>query len=271
MSDMNSNDDGLFSLAGRVALITGAAKGIGRVLALGLARHGADIVAIDCDPAVERIAEEVQALGRRIITSVCDITSQSDVQRAVGGCEGEFNRLDILVNNAGVNLKGTALEQTRANFERTINVNLIGSFLCCQAAAKVMRARQGGSIINISSIAGLAALGRGNNFYSATKGALIALTRELATEWAPFNIRVNALAPGWLGTDRVMSYLSTQPGLLEQMQSVVAMGRIGEPEELVGPVVFLASEASSLITGQVLVADGGTVSNVRLSPGRIAP
>jgi NAD(P)-dependent dehydrogenase (short-subunit alcohol dehydrogenase family) len=133
-----------------------------------------------------------------------------------------------------------------------------------------MRTQGSGSIVNISSIAGLAALGRGNNFYSATKGALIALTRELAAEWAPYNIRVNAVAPGWLRTERVLRYLSTQPGLLEQMQSVVPMGRIGDPEELVGPVVFLASDASSLLTGQVLVADGGTLSTVRLCSGRVS-
>jgi NAD(P)-dependent dehydrogenase (short-subunit alcohol dehydrogenase family) len=270
MSGVADNGDGLFSLTGRVALITGAAKGLGRALAVGLAHHGADIVAVDCDPAVEGVRGEVQALGRRVITESCDITSEPDVQHILERCTGEFNRLDILVNNAGINLKGSALEQTRATFERVINVNLVGAFLCCQAAAKVMRAQGSGSIINISSIAGLAALGRGNNFYSATKGALIALTRELAAEWAPYNIRVNAVAPGWLRTERVLRYLSTQPGLLEQMQSVIPMGRIGDPEELVGPVVFLASDASSLLTGQVLVADGGTLSTVQLCSGRVS-
>lgn len=270
MSGILCSGDNLFSLTGRVALITGAAKGLGRVLAVGLARHGADIVAVDCDPAVQCIGSEVQALGRRMTMELCDISSESAVQRMVERSCEKFGRLDILVNNAGINLKDSALEQRRTTFERMINVNLIGSFLCCQAAAKSMRSQEGGSIINISSIGGLVALGRGNNFYSATKGALIALTRELAVEWAPFGIRVNAVAPGWLRTERVMRYLSTQPGLLEQRQSVVPMGRLGNPEELVGPVVFLASNASSLITGQVLVADGGTLSTVQLNSGSIS-
>jgi NAD(P)-dependent dehydrogenase (short-subunit alcohol dehydrogenase family) len=259
--------DNLFNLAGRVALITGAAKGIGRALAVGLAHYGADIVAIDNDPMVKHIAEEVKSLGRQVITDVCDITSESDVRRATERCATELGRFDILVNNAGINLKGSAMEQTRATFERMINVNLIGGFLFCQAAAKFMRDHEGGSIINISSMGGLAALGRGNNFYSATKGALIALTRELAAEWAPFNIRVNAVAPGWLGTERVLTYLSAQPELKRQIESVIPLGRIGDPEEVVGPVVFLASSAASFITGQVLVIDGGTLATVRLNPG----
>jgi NAD(P)-dependent dehydrogenase (short-subunit alcohol dehydrogenase family) len=257
------NED-IFSLSGRTALITGAAKGLGRVLALGLARQGADIAAADTDPDVQNLAAEIESLGRKAITATCDITREDDVRDLVGRCVREFGHIDILVNNAGINLKAPAIEQTRANFQPVIDVNLIGTFLCCQAVARVMFQRRRGSIVNIASIAGLAGLGRGNNFYAATKGAIIALTRDLALEWAAHGVRVNAIAPGWFATERVIRYLDTQAGLRSQMENAVPLGHLGNPEELVGPVVFLAAEASSMVTGQVLVVDGGLLSAVPL-------
>jgi len=263
---MGPSED-IFSLIGRTALITGAAKGLGRVLALGLARRGADIAAIDMDSAVETLSDEVESLGRKAITAQCDITNEANLGLFVEQCAHEFGRIDILINNAGINLKARAMEQTRANFQPVIDVNLIGTFLCSQAVARVMAPQRRGSIINMASIAGLAALGRGNNFYAATKGAVIAITRELAVEWAPHGIRVNAIAPGWFATERVTKYLETQVGLRARMQSAVPLGRLGDPMELIGPVVFLASEASSMITGHVLVVDGGLLSAVPLQPG----
>jgi 3-oxoacyl-[acyl-carrier protein] reductase len=154
----------LFSLTGRTALITGAAKGLGRVLSLGLARQGANVAAIDMDPAVENLAAEIEALGRKAITAICDITKEEAVTELVDRCVREFGHIDILVNNAGINLKAPAIEQSRANIQPVIEVNLIGTFLCCQAVARAMLPRRRGSIVNISSIAGLAALGGGNNF-----------------------------------------------------------------------------------------------------------
>jgi NAD(P)-dependent dehydrogenase (short-subunit alcohol dehydrogenase family) len=257
------NED-LFSLSGRTALITGAAKGLGRVLALGLARQGADIAAVDKDPGVGNLSTEIESLGRKTITATCDITREDDVRDLVDRCVREFGHIDILVNNAGINLKAPAIEQTRANFQPVIDVNLIGTFLCCQAVARVMLPRRRGSIINVASIAGLAGLGRGNNFYAATKGAIIALTRDLALEWAAQGVRVNALAPGWFATERVTSYLETQAGLRSRMENAVPLGHLGDPEELVGPVVFLAADASSMVTGQALVVDGGLLSAVPL-------
>jgi NAD(P)-dependent dehydrogenase (short-subunit alcohol dehydrogenase family) len=254
----------IFSLIGHTALITGAAKGLGRVLAVGLARQGADVVAIDLDPSVGSLAAEIESFGRKAITATCDITREDEVRDLVDRCVREFGPIDILVNNAGINLKAPAIEQTRANFQPVIDVNLIGTFLCCQAVARAMLQRRRGSIINIASIAGLAGLGRGNNFYCATKGAIIALTRDLALEWAAQGVRVNALAPGWFATDRVTSYLQTQPGLRSRMESAVPLGHLGNPAELIGPVVFLAAEASSMVTGQVLVVDGGLLSAVPL-------
>jgi NAD(P)-dependent dehydrogenase (short-subunit alcohol dehydrogenase family) len=257
------NED-IFSLSGRAALITGAAKGLGRVLALGLARRGADIAAVDKDPDVENLAVEIGSLGGKAIAATCDITREDDVGDLVDRCVREFGHIDILVNNAGINLKAPAIGQTRANFQPVIDVNLIGTFLCCQAVGRGMLQRRRGSIINISSIAGLAGLGRGNNFYCATKGAIIALTRDLALEWASQGVRVNAIAPGWFATERVTSYLETQGSLKSRMQNAVPLGRLGNPEELVGPVVFLAAEASSMVTGHVLVVDGGLLSAVPL-------
>src|SRR3954453_19966454 len=170
----------LFSLRNRTALVTGAAKGLGRVLALGLARQGADVAAIDLDPAIETLSAEIESLGRKAITVICDITREDAVADLVGRCVREFGQIDILVNNAGINLKASAIEQTRANIQAVIDVNLIGTFLCAQAVGRVMIERGRGSIINISSVAGLTALGRGNNFYGATKAAIISLTRDLA-------------------------------------------------------------------------------------------
>lgn len=244
-----------FDLTGQVAVITGAAKGIGRALALALAECGVRVAALDADPSVHDLGKSIACR-----TAVCDITREDEVAEAFSNVEAEFGRLDILVNNAGVNLKAPALEQTRATFGPVIEINLIGTFLCAQAAARIMAGRSGGAIINIASTAGLVALGRGNNFYSATKAAIIGLTRELALEWAPLGIRVNAIAPGWLSTDRVATYLATRPALRKDMESASPMGRIGNPDELVGPVIFLASAASSLVTGHVLAVDGGLTS-----------
>ena len=259
------NDDELFSLTGQVALITGAAKGLGKALAVGLAHRGADIAAIDMDEAVQSVADEVEAIGRRAVAAKCDITREEEIRLFVDRCVREFGRIDVLVNNAGINLKAPAIEQSRARFQPVIEVNLIGTFLCCQAVARVMIPQRRGSIINIASVAGLAALGRGNNFYGATKAAIMSLTRDLALEWSPHQIRVNAVAPGWFATGRVAGYLETQPGLRDRMEGAVPLGRLANPEELIGPVVFLATEASSMVTGQVLVVDGGLLSSVRLA------
>ena len=255
MAGMTAN----FDLVNRVAVVTGAAKGIGRLLALALTGCGAKVAAFDADPAVHELAAEIKCRTTR-----CDITQEEEVRAAFEGVAGEFGSIDILVNNAGINLKMAALQQTRANFAPVIEVNLVGTFLCAQAAARFMIRERRGSIINISSVAGLTALGRGNNFYSATKAAIIGLTRELALEWAPHGIRVNAIAPGWLSTARVEKYLDSRPELRRDMQAASPMGRIGDPAELVGPVVFFASDASSLVTGQVLAVDGGLTSSAPL-------
>jgi NAD(P)-dependent dehydrogenase (short-subunit alcohol dehydrogenase family) len=262
---MNPVDEGnLFSLSDRVAVITGAAKGLGRTLALGLAHHGAKVALIDADPGVQNVLGELEAEGYEGIAGVCDVTNEQALAEFVDKCGTRFGRIDILVCNAGINLKSPALEQKRENFQPVIDVNLIGVFLCCQAVGRVMVRQRRGSIINIASTAGLVALGRGNNFYSATKGAVIAITRELALEWAMHGVRVNAVAPGWFATDRLTRYAESQGGLIEQMQKAVPLGRIGDPRELVGPVVFLASDAASMFTGQTLIVDGGLLSAVRL-------
>jgi NAD(P)-dependent dehydrogenase (short-subunit alcohol dehydrogenase family) len=254
----------LFSLRDRTVLITGAAKGLGRVLALGLARQGADVAAIDMDPAIGTLSGEIESLGRKAITAICDVTREQDVADLVGGCVREFGQIDILVNNAGINLKAPATEQTRANIQSVIDVNLMGTFLCAQAVGRVMIEQRRGTIINIASVAGLKALGRGNNFYGASKAAIISLTRDLALEWASQGIRVNAIAPGWFATDRVTKYLDSQADLRMRMENMIPLGRLGSPEELIGPVVFLAADASSMVTGHVLVVDGGLLSSVRL-------
>ena len=245
-------------------MVTGAAKGLGHALALGMARRGADIAAVDTDAAVDSLADEIRALGRKAFVGRCDITIEEEVRRFVGETAGVAGKIDVLINNAGINRKAPALEQTPQSFEPVLKVNLIGTFLCCQAVGRLMREHGRGSIINMASVGGLAALGRGNNFYSASKAAVISLTRDLAVEWAPYGIRVNAIAPGWFGTERVENYLRSQAGLRDRMEMAVPLGRLGTPEELVGPAIFLASDASSMMTGQVLIVDGGLLSSVRL-------
>jgi gluconate 5-dehydrogenase len=257
-------DDDIFSLSGRVAMVTGAAKGLGRELALGMARRGADIAAVDTDAAVNSLVAEIRALGRKAFAACCDITIEDEVRRFVTEAAGATGKIDVLVNNAGINRKALALEQTPQTFEPVLKVNLIGTFHCCQAVGRLMREQGAGSIINMASIGGLAALGRGNNFYGASKAAVISLTRDLALEWAPYGIRVNAIAPGWFATERVENYLRTQSGLRDRMEGVVPLGRLGTPAELVGPAIFLASDASSMMTGQVLIVDGGLLSSVHL-------
>lgn len=264
---MNPVDEAnLFRLSDRVAVITGAAKGLGRTLALGLARHGAHVALIDTDPGVQNVLGELEAEGYQGIAGVCDVTNEQTLGGFVDKCMTRFGGVDVLVCSAGINLKSPALEQTRENFQPVIEVNLVGVFLCCQAVGRVMVRQGRGSIINIASTAGLAALGRGNNFYSATKGAVIAITRELALEWATHGVRVNAIAPGWFATERVTRYANSQGDLIGQMERAVPLGRIGDPHELVGPVVFLASDAASMVTGQTLIVDGGLLSTVRLGP-----
>lgn len=245
-----------WDLTGKVALVTGASRGIGRALALALAEAGADVAcAARTASVLGETAVAIEALGRRAVAVAADVTSAEEVERMVGRTVGEFGRLDILVNNAGI-VFGTAAEKISvADWRRLLEVNLTGAFLCAQAAGRQMIAQRSGRIINVGSIFG--ELGtRGFAAYAAAKAGLHALTRSLAYEWARHGVTVNGIAPGYIRTDFNRAALG-DPETREQILSRIPLGRVAEAEE-VGPLaVYLASDASAFMTGQVIFLDGG--------------
>lgn len=258
--------DQLFSLKGRGALVTGAAEGLGKTIALGLASFGANIVITDVnEEGLKSVAEEARRLGVRAEAFRCDNSQPDQIHSLFKQLDETSNQLDILVNNVGIIARQHPVDLTLEDWERVVRINLTGTFLCTQAAGKHMIARgKGGSIINISSIAGWTALGRGNLVYSVTKSAINQLTRELAVEWAQYKIRVNALLPAQVRTSYLQRMFDNPnldgEGLRQQLLRGIPLNRLGEAQDLVGPVVFLASDASAFITGVMLPVDGGNLA-----------
>jgi len=247
-----------WDLTGKVAVVTGASRGIGRALALALAGAGADVVcAARTRDALGETARAVEALGRRAVTAPADVTRAQDVERMVGQAVAGFGRLDVLVNNAGTVFGKAAEKVSAGDWRALVDVDLTGAFLCAQAAGRQMIEQRSGRIINIGSIFG--ELGtRGFAPYAAAKAGLHALTRSLAYEWARYGITVNCVAPGYIRTDFNRGALE-DPETRAQILSRIPLGRVGEAEE-VGPlVVYLASDASAFMTGQVICLDGGQV------------
>ncbi|MDQ2895800.1 MAG: glucose 1-dehydrogenase [Actinomycetota bacterium] len=248
-----------FSLAGKVAIVTGASSGLGVAFATGLAEAGADIAI--CARRVEKLDQtraQVEALGHRCLAVRADVTDPEDCHRVVDEAVQRFGRVDVLINNAGI---GTAVPATREapdDFRRVIDINLNGSFFMAQACARAMRDR-GGSIVNIGSVLGSTSAFLPQAAYASSKAAIIGLTRDLAQQWTGRKgIRVNALAPGFFASEMTDQY---PDGYLEQMMFRVPAGRKGEARELVAAAVFLASDASSYITGALLPVDGGLLTS----------
>ncbi len=256
----------LFDLSGRTALVTGAARGLGRAISLGLARQGADVALVDREPTgAEASAEAIRGLGRKAIALAGDVASEEDVRGTVAAAIEHFGQIDILVNNAGITRRIALDDWTAAEWEEVIRINQIGTFLMAREVGRPMVARRSGSIINVSALGGgLVGLGRGNAIYCSTKGAIAALTRDLAAEWARDGVRVNAVAPGWFRTEMNRPLLANQSAL-SRILDRVPLGRLGEPEDVVGPVVFLASEAAAMITGHLLPIDGGASAIIKIS------
>ena len=249
---------GRFDLDGRIALVTGAARGLGRAIALALAEAGADLALGLRDASRDDgLAGEIRDLGRRALPLQMDVTRLEEVDAAVAATVEQFGSLDLLVNNAGGGAGLVPAEEVSvAAFDRTLNVNLRGAFFACRAAFEPMRERGFGRIVTVSSQAALVAL-PGEAAYCSAKAAVTHLTRCLAVEWGRHGITVNSVAPTFVRTPGTEPVLSDPQFRAEVEERIAALHRIGEPDEVAGAVVFLCSPAASLITGETLVIDGG--------------
>jgi NAD(P)-dependent dehydrogenase (short-subunit alcohol dehydrogenase family) len=245
-----------YDLTGKAALVTGGGKGLGEQIAIAFAQAGANVaVAGRTKGNLERVAKLIEAEGRKAMAIVTDIRSESEVAGMVAHASKTFGRIDVLVNNAGIFKRTPTPELSLSRWTEEIETNLTGPFLCAKAVQPIMAAQGGGVIINISSVAGI--VGRPNLAgYCATKGAIISLTRALAMEWAPFGIRVNAIAPGQFETDMGQALINDKAALQEFLKTV-PLRRLGRPREIGVLAVTLASDASAFMTGQVVVMDGG--------------
>jgi len=245
-----------FDLQGQIALVTGAARGIGHDCALALAHAGADVaLGLRDVKTAEDLASEIEAMGRRALRLQMDVTRLDEIQEAVTATVGHFGRLDILVNNAGLGPSNLAENVREEDFDLTVAVNLKGTFFTSQAAGRAMIEQKYGRIINLSSQAGLVALPT-ESIYCMSKAAISHLTKCLAVEWGQYNITVNAVAPTFINTPGTAEALEDD-AFRADVLSRIALGRIGEPMEVASVVVFLASPAASLITGDTLLIDGG--------------
>lgn len=253
-----------FSLEGQVALITGGSRGIGEATAMAFARAGADVAVTSRKlPDLERVANEVKKLGRKSLAMETHVGRMDQLQPLVDRVVAEFGRIDILVNNAGTSFYVSALEMTPEGWDAVMNLDLKGLFFLGQACARVMKEHGGGKIINISSTAGLKAQ-QSTPHYSIAKAAVIMATRVMALEWAEHNIRVNCIAPGAIETriyDAMFALLSEEEAKArrEASRNRIPLKRVGEPRELADAVLFLASDASSYVTGQTFAVDGGVL------------
>lgn len=246
-----------FDLTGKVALVTAAGRGLGRAIALALAHAGADVaLGLRDRNAHGGLPGEIEAMGRRALALQMDVTSLDQIFRAVEDTVAHFGRLDILVNNAGVAPGNLAEDVREADYDLTLAVNLKGTFFASQAAGRVMIQQKSGRIINMSSQAGFAALPT-ESVYCMTKAAIVHLTKCLAVEWGKYNITVNAVAPTFIETPGTEAALADPAFRADVVERIAALHRIGQPMDVAGSVVFLASQAASLITGHTILIDGG--------------
>lgn len=246
----------IFDIKGRKAIVTGAGKGIGKVLAIALAEAGCDVALFGLHKEnLAEVAATIKKLGRKSIVLQGDVSKKDDVERAFHITKMEFGRLDICVNNAGISMQKPVEDMTEEEWNRIIDVNMKGVFFCSQEAAHIMISQKKGSIINIGSIsARIVNVPQPQAVYNTSKAGVIMLTQTTALEWAPHGIRVNAISPGYMKTEMTLASMSH---LFETWGDLTPMKRLGTPEELRGAMLFLASDASSYVTGHDLMVDGG--------------
>lgn len=253
---MKSDFTPKFDLEGRIVLVTGASRGIGKACACACAAMGADVVLGVRNPAdCLELVSTIESFGRRALAVSMDLADLATIQDAVARAHAEFGRIDVLVNNVGVSPENLAENVNENDFDFTVNINLKGTFFVTQAVGRLMIAQKSGRIINISSQAGSVVL-KGEAIYCMTKAAINHLTRCLALEWAPYNITVNSVAPTFVWTDGTRPSLA-DPKFHQHVLKHIPLGRIGDPIDVAGMVVFLASPAASLVTGANMLVDGG--------------
>ncbi len=247
----------LFDLTNKKAIVTGGGRGLGRAIAVGLAQFGADVAVVSRTAhELEITAREIEKTGRAALVFPADVAKKADIENVVANVVAQWGGVDILVNNAGVDAASPAIDYTEADWDFVLDVNLKGYFLFAQACARAMMKTGGGVIINNSSICGDVAV-KNIVAYNASKGGVNMLTRTLAVEWAPYNIRVNAFSPAYMEAFMPGAASEHDEEKEASIRELTPLGRRGRPEELVGPVVFLASDASSYVTGEILMVDGG--------------
>ena len=253
--------DSMFDLDGRVALVSGAASGMGKSMALALAGAGANLVLADIDAeGMDDTATEIEMLQRRALPAVCDVSDPEQIRSMFGLVDDEYGRIDVLGNVAGQSFRGAPEELPIEHLEMTLQSLLVGRFCCCQEAGRRMLAAGAGSIINIGSLASITALGRGHLPYSMAMGGVVQMTRELSTEWSGRGVRVNAILPAQVLNDGLRQRMETTAGLEATYLGGIPRGRFGEPDDIAGLAVFLASDASSWITGALIPLDGGNLA-----------
>ncbi|HOK35148.1 MAG TPA: glucose 1-dehydrogenase [Candidatus Pacearchaeota archaeon] len=247
------------SLKDKIAIVTGARRGIGRAIALKLAKEGAKVVVTDIsEEDCKKVVEEIQNLGSEGLALVLDVTNEENIKNVVATAKKTFGKIDILVNNAGIFIQEELDKMETSRIEKELAVNLKGAILCSKNVIPEMKAQNYGKIVNIASIAGFVGF-EISSVYCATKGALIAMTKELAMELGKYKINVNAVAPGVIATDMTKDMLEDEK-TKEALLSKIPYGRVGEPEDIANAVAFLASDEAEYITGHTLVVDGGWIT-----------